>query len=79
MVRYRCSREGEQKGEEKMKINDKVRMNRTYLKIEAYLKNGAITLLEAVFEIDKLWKEGRMNLEEAEAAIKLLARIKKGA
>lgn len=62
-----------------MKINDKARMNRTYLKIEAYLKNGAITLLEAVFEIDKLWKEGRMNLEEAEAAIRMLARIKKGA
>lgn len=62
-----------------MKINDKVRMNRTYLKIEAYLKNGAISLLEAVFEIDKLWKEGRMNIDEAEAAIRILARVKKGA
>lgn len=60
-----------------MKINDKVRMNRTYLKIEAYLQNGAINLLEAVWEIDRMWKDGRMCLEEAEAAIKLLARVKR--
>ena len=62
-----------------MKINDKVKMNRSFLMLENYLQCGMISLTEAVSYVIKLWREGKMSLDEAEAAIRMLARVKKGA
>ncbi len=59
-----------------MKLAERIKTNARYQKIVNYLESGLITLLDAVNEIDAMWRRGEMFLAEAETAIRMLSKVK---
>lgn len=59
-----------------MTVKEKMRKDDYVLQTKRMLKRGMLTLLEAVSSVNERWSNGLMTLEEAEEAVRQIARMR---
>lgn len=59
-----------------MTVKEQVRNDAYVIQTKLMLKRGMLTLLEAVSSVNERWSKGLMTLEEAEEAVRQIARMR---
>lgn len=59
-----------------MTIQQKIKENEKFLRLKRYLETGAIGIMDASISVIEDYRRGSFAYDEAEVAIRLLAKVK---